>query len=289
MKLPAMYLAADYASRRSQWLHFVSFLAEYLALICVALVNQLFIGTPVHSTYLIVSLIFFAVIAVGRRAMEYEKKWYQSRALAESIKTTSWRYSMKAIPFDTPETDLQATKIFRGYLAGILKANRHLGSVISANDVGVSQVTEEMRSTRQLSTADRLQKYGSERVDNQQAWYSTKSNRNKRHRTYWWCAIAFIFITLILAASGKFAAPEFIVRLFDPILVLCTASIGWVEVKRYGELAASYSMTSHEIGIIRGEIEIVNDEKSLSDYVNEAERAFSREHTQWLARSQIET
>jgi SMODS and SLOG-associating 2TM effector domain 1 len=64
--------------------------------------------------------------------------------------------------------------------------------------------------------------------------------------------------------------------------------IGWVEVKRYNELAASYRITSHEIGIIKSEVEIVQDEASLSYYVNETERAFSREHTQWLARSETE-
>ena len=69
------------------------------------------------------------------------------------------------------------------------------------------------------------------------------------------------------------------------ILVLITSSIRWLQIKRHGELAASYQLTAHEIGSLiqmRGD---VDTEESPSEYVNKAEFAFSREHTQWAARS----
>ena len=47
---------------------------------------------------------------------------------------------------------------------------------------------------------------------------------------------------------------------------------------------ASYNLTAHEIGIIRANSDSVETEKDLSNFVNEAELAFSREHTQWVAR-----
>ena len=288
MKLPAMYLAADGASRRSQNLHFLSFALEFAMLIVVALVNTRFHGQEGRVAYLVMALIAFSIVAIGRRLLEWERKWYQSRALAESIKTTAWRYSMKAVPFDVSESDQQATKRFREYLAGILKANRQLGTVISANDVADAQVTDDMRSSRQLSVSDRISMYEKVRVENQQGWYSKKSKSNSSKRFWWSLAIAAIFFVLIFSVFGETVAPIWIAENFDPLLVLCTAVIGWVEVKRYGELAASYGITSHEIGIIKGQIDMVQDEASLSEYVNETERAFSREHTQWLARSEVE-
>jgi hypothetical protein len=55
-------------------------------------------------------------------------------------------------------------------------------------------------------------------------------------------------------------------------------------MKRHSELTASYNLTAHEIGIIKGNAEAVETESEFSDFVNEAELAFSREHTQWVAR-----
>jgi hypothetical protein len=72
--------------------------------------------------------------------------------------------------------------------------------------------------------------------------------------------------------------------LFDPLVIVVTAPFVWLQVKRHGELAGSYLLTAHEIGHIQGRSGSVSDEKTLSDFVNEAEFAFSREHTQWSAR-----
>ncbi|NOX74419.1 MAG: SLATT domain-containing protein [Alphaproteobacteria bacterium] len=71
---------------------------------------------------------------------------------------------------------------------------------------------------------------------------------------------------------------------FDPMIVLVTSALGWLQMKRHGELTASYNLTAHEIGIIRGNSDAVKTEEEFSDFVNEAELAFSREHTQWVAR-----
>jgi hypothetical protein len=281
-----MYIAADSASRRSQNLHFFSFAIEFSTLILVAILNVRLNGHEWHAAALVLSLVAFAFVAIGRRLTQWERKWYQSRALAESVKTTAWRYAMRAEPFDS--SDQEATKRFREYLAGILRANRQLGTIISANDVADDQVTEDMRSIRKLTVHERIERYTKSRVENQQEWYSSKSRRNSKVRNLWSVVIAIVFLALLLLVFGERVAPEVIAGNFDGLLVLCTAMIGWVEVKRYNELAASYGITSHEIGIIKSKVEIVQDDDSLSAYVNETERAFSREHTQWLARSQVE-
>jgi hypothetical protein len=288
LKLPAMYSAADKASRTSQALHFISFASEFGALILIAIINVALDNHECRVPCMVIAVLLFALVAVVRRYMAWERKWYQSRALAESIKTTAWRFSMKAAPFDVSETDEAATRRFRAFLAGILKANRHLGDVISASDVGESQITPEMRLLRIKSVSERTQIYQVDRIENQQRWYSNKSHSNASKRIRWSIAIALVFILLVFSIFSGSGAPNALSSKFDSILVLCTALIGWVEVKRYGELAASYAITSQEISIIKEQIEIVQDETSLSEYVNETERAFSREHTQWLARSEVE-
>lgn len=71
---------------------------------------------------------------------------------------------------------------------------------------------------------------------------------------------------------------------FPFMLVMVTSIFGWIQVKRHGELAASYTLTAHEIGAIQALALGISTEAELSDFVNTAEFAFSREHTQWQAR-----
>ena len=283
-----MYNAADDASRSNQSWHFFSFAAEFAALILISIANSATKNDVNHNLILTVCVALFVGIAVARRVQEWERKWYQSRALAESIKTMAWRFSMKAVPFDISEQEQAATKVFREYLAATLKANRQLGNIIRANDVGEEQITTDMLGLRLLSVSDRKDKYLNERVDGQQSWYSAKSADKLRSRNIAFFILFLISTALIVSVFLEIEVMNTSFEMFDPLLVLLTGLIGWVEVKRFGELSASYGLTSHEIGLIRSGVDIVQDEKSLSDYVNEAERAFSREHTQWLARSEVE-
>ncbi|EKA6789224.1 SLATT domain-containing protein, partial [Salmonella enterica] len=60
--------------------------------------------------------------------------------------------------------------------------------------------------------------------------------------------------------------------------------VGWVQIKKYNELAVSYFLTAHEIGDIKEQFNYISSENDFLEFVNNAEKAFSREHTQWLAR-----
>ncbi|EBT7445580.1 SLATT domain-containing protein, partial [Salmonella enterica] len=53
---------------------------------------------------------------------------------------------------------------------------------------------------------------------------------------------------------------------------------------KYNELAVSYFLTAHEIGDIKEQFNYISSENDFLEFVNNAEKAFSREHTQWLAR-----
>ena len=57
-----------------------------------------------------------------------------------------------------------------------------------------------------------------------------------------------------------------------------------VQTKKYKELNKSYALASYEIGFITFQKKKVYSEEQLSDLVSNTENAFSREHTQWIAR-----
>ena len=60
--------------------------------------------------------------------------------------------------------------------------------------------------------------------------------------------------------------------------------LSWIQAKRFQELAASYALAAHEISIIRQQSSGPMDDRAFSRFVGDAENAFSREHTQWVAR-----
>jgi len=55
--------------------------------------------------------------------------------------------------------------------------------------------------------------------------------------------------------------------------------LGYAQAKRYSELAESYSLTALEIDNLKERFNEINFEM-----VGKAEKPFSREHTQWLAK-----
>lgn len=61
----------------------------------------------------------------------------------------------------------------------------------------------------------------------------------------------------------------------------------WIQAKRFSELAASYTLAAHEINIIKSQALDEMNEDEFSVFVGDAENAFSREHTQWVARKDI--
>ena len=71
-------------------------------------------------------------------------------------------------------------------------------------------------------------------------------------------------------------------------LCLCwfwvSAIVRWIQIKKFYELAIAYNFTANEISIIETKLDSLNTEQEFSKFVNEAEQAFSREHTQWIAR-----
>jgi hypothetical protein len=69
------------------------------------------------------------------------------------------------------------------------------------------------------------------------------------------------------------------------IVALCASAVlSWTQAKKHKELSASFSLATHEITLIKGESVSVKSEKDLSQFVVNSETAFSREHTQWVAR-----
>jgi len=85
---------------------------------------------------------------------------------------------------------------------------------------------------------------------------------------------------------ARVAVPGFENWPVELFAVAAASALTWIHLKRFRELSAAYALTAHEITALRGGAELVVDEASLADFVKDSENAFSREHTQWVARKE---
>jgi len=281
---PGLYDEADAASNRQQRLYLRLIKGEYALLIAASLFS---LWSPsmrwYYCAYAVTIAIPFVLLMV-RMFMKPEQGWYQARALAESIKTATWKYMMRAEPFPGEQRDQESRANFRNHLRAILEANRHIGHRFDGAAATGEQVTEAMETVRDADLADRVSLYLDKRVNEQRAWYALKSGLNKKwaRRAIFACSILYagaagVVIARIALPTWQFVHPE-------PLLVSATALIGWMQIKKFNELAASYGLTAHEIGIIKSRSGDCVNEETFAEFVDDAELAFSREHTQWVAR-----
>src|ERR1035437_5987095 len=97
---PALYRASDVMALKAQK-NYVAII--FLSLVSVILASSLTLISENSIFFAICAAVcfvlglMFSLILATRR---YDKTWYLSRAVAESVKTITWRYMMRAEPFD---------------------------------------------------------------------------------------------------------------------------------------------------------------------------------------------
>lgn len=277
---PALYRAASNTTTRAQTLYtriiFLLLLSVVSASICTLLAAFSILAAIAATSSFVFSLSLSLVLASKR----YDSIWYRARAVAESVKTITWRYMMRSEPFNN--TDSQARKSFVARLHAILDANPGVCDIVGDNE----QITQAMATTRSLPLVSRIELYRVERIEDQSKWYTRKANLNRHSADYWFWIIAAIQLIAIALSSVQIAKQNWIVP-SGVMATIATAAISWMQVKRFQELSTSYSLTAHEIGLIKSMVCDIEDEDAFSSFVADAENAFSREHTQWQARRDV--
>jgi hypothetical protein len=280
---PALYDSANRASIDSQR-YYMTCMKWYIGLSIFAALLSVYIKESTLAG-LLASISFFAILflTIFQGVKRFDRTWYNGRAVAESVKTRTWRFVMRAEPYFDVESINSVKQEFCEDLKNILEQNRDLGSFLSHESVTKDTISKSMVEIRELSVIDRLNYYTSNRINEQRTWYHTKASLNKKLANNWFIALVItnsIVILLLLIEVGYK-----IYNLPTPALIVVgTSVVSWMQIKKFQDLATSYGLTAHEIGIIKEQSFKVQGEKELSDFVKDAENAFSREHTQWVAR-----
>lgn len=282
---PALYLAADTTSEEAQ--KSLLFYNKLTTFLLIAAVTASMEGTNT-ALPIISALCFLGSISAYfySKNQKFQALWYQSRALAESIKTATWRLVMSAEPYDAKNEE-QNLEVFRELIIELLLENKGLSNNLSDVDSQQEEITSKMLEILHSTFDEKKAIYLKERIENQKLWYSTESGNNRKNSTKYLFFTVVAYTVAIVFLLLRIANPETSFLPVDILAIIASGLIGWTDIKRYDELASAYGLTAHEIGIIRSRFQSVMTPQHLASFVKDAENAFSREHTQWAARRDI--
>jgi hypothetical protein len=283
---PALYIAASNASRGGQ--------NTYKRLVQVDL-SLVVAGATLGALAFLVSKDYAgafaavaAIVLLGSIVAKYvnnqrsdDKEWFDGRAVAESVKTLTWRYMMRLEPF---EDDATSDQKFIEKLDAIREARSGLQYRVGSQDESAEQITPRMREVRKLPVEERRDLYVKERLEDQAKWYAGKSEDNRRLASrLFWAALAAQFVALALAV-WRVAYPISALSLVGPLLALAAAFTAWTQLGRNDELRQSYALANQELLSIKALANTVETEQDLAKIVSDGEGAISREHTMWIAK-----
>lgn len=277
---PALYDAADHASNKTQTT-FVFITKAYLTLVVISVALGFFLPKTSWAAIITAAFLLITMLApVFMMIMKYSDTWYRARALAESIKTSTWKFMMRSEPFDIPDGEAKAH--FQELLRKLLGEHRALGEALGG-EAKMRQVTPTMEEMRKAELDARRSFYLDKRVGEQHGWYCKKTAQNKRSARFWLIFMLTFHAIAVVFALVQISTPErdLPIELF---IVLGSSALSWMQFKKFGELGAAYALTAHEISIAGEGLSGVSNEEEFSTVVADIENAFSREHTQWAAR-----
>lgn len=284
---PALYRAADMASLDAQRRHLRTVRVYLFLLITAAGLSVYGIQETNAAIAAAIVIICSIVISIFMCTQKDEEVWYRARAVAESVKTTTWRFMMQAEPF-LNEDDIQIVKSnFRQRIMSILEEHRDLAHALGGNLSKEEQITDTMCNIRNMSLEGRITFYREYRIDEQRRWYAKKSAENKNKGQWWFSILIFCQIIAIIFIVFRVTYPGWPYWPSEVFVVGASIALTWIQVKRFREIASAYGLTAHELGVIRGGLEDVNNEQNFNQFIIDSENAFSREHTQWLARKNV--
>ena len=119
--------------------------------------------------------------------MRPDRFWYAGRAVAESIKTITWRYVCRAEPFQGD--DPIARNDFQRTLKAIVDQNKDVAQSLTRH-LEAPQITDVMAEMRRHPLEERKATYAASRIKDQLTWYAKKAAFNRRTSNgFFWALI----------------------------------------------------------------------------------------------------
>jgi hypothetical protein len=279
---PALYRSADELSLRSQR-QFLWVLGAQLILLVVAAALSV-INLPhwcfaAAQAAVLLGSLGCSIFLFAKRPDRY---WYAARAVAESIKTLTWRFVSRAEPFDSDD-DLAMRLELGRKLKAVVDQNQEVARLLTQYLAG-AQITPAMAAMRSAPLEHRKATYAQARVSDQLEWYARKAAANRSLSEKFFLALIAVNGIAVLLALLRIRFADAPYWPTDVFIATAGSLLTWMQAKRFSELAASYALAAHEISLINDQAMLPDTPHAFSSFVGDAENAFSREHTQWVAR-----
>jgi hypothetical protein len=277
---PALFRAADTTAVRQQR-RFLRATALSLALLVIAALAGAadITAGELRLTSIVAAVAFGFAILVRTYLMSSraDRKWYQARAAAETVKSLAWRYAVGGEPF--PMSDAEADRKYVGRLQEALDELREVPLTVTGP---AHQISERMRILRAAGLEHRRGVYAQGRVEDQWRWYADRS-RALELRANWFGIGALVVEGGALCAAVVRAAGAYDFDLMGILAATAAAFVAWEQTAQDERNAAAYSVAAQQLAAIKMLVDGYTDESAWAGFVNNAEEAVSREHRLWLA------
>lgn len=282
--MPALFQAADQLSKHSQRTFMV---LMFFNLFCGVLgaAAAIYAKPSTLLASVSASLLFISALLTGLMyKLSADRNWFDGRAIAESVKTQTWRYVTCAEPYAHGLPDQEVERKFIRTLETLLTERKHLAVTLIPTSSNAPQISVRMRQLRNEALDRRKALYLGGRIKDQRTWYSEKARANEiRHH-------AFLVLVFVCQALAGASAVYLVVHSDSTIVLagflatLASSLLAWTQLRQHHMFAISYALAAQELGMIAEQSHHVHTEVGLSTFVSNSENAISREHTLWLAR-----
>lgn len=286
--LPEPFWAADHASLQGQEQAIRWYRGQIAMLVLAALVGIADVRHGHLNWLQAVSAVLFGWAGyfwwrLGRDRPQ--TRWYEGRAAAESMKTLTWKYVVRAWPFAGEAESYQADYAFLEQMGEVFEAFQE-SPVIPAGSAPT--ITDEMRRLRNTSLVLRRDLYLQERVRSQRTWYLSRAERCENATTTWQLISTGTIIIAVAVALAQFLGLVDL-HLLGVCTTVAAAVTAWTQLKQFRPLAAAYRLAAVELNMIEHQLTLLDvtakdAEATWSRLSSDAEDAVSREHTIWRAR-----
>ncbi len=194
---PALYRSADDLSLESQR-HFFRALMLHLGLLVLAAILSI-VSFPHWSiaVFQLLALLGALSCSIYLFSKRPDRYWYAGRAVAESIKTVTWRYVCRAEPFQYD--DAIARSDFQQKLKAIVDQNKDVAQALTKY-LDAPQITDTMTHMRARSLEDRRTTYAASRIKDQLTWYAKMAAFNRKTSNgFFWALIVTNGIAVLCA------------------------------------------------------------------------------------------
>jgi conflict system pore-forming effector with SLATT domain len=226
-------------------------------------------------------LVSFVVLLLGR-VLRTDALWWDARAVAESIRSFTWRFMMQAAPFEGAAAASPEER-FRVQLVEAQRARPDISAAVERRrDADPSEISAVMRETRRAPLEARRAFYREQRLDDQRRWYGDRARSHERAREAYFLLATLVQLGAVLVAFLQWRPWRLNLV---PLLVAISASVtAWAQARRHEESAQAYAAARQELDVVAARLESATDEAAFEAAVAETETVLSREHTAWMAR-----